>query len=142
MKVRRGFALLAVLWVVVLLTTIIAGGVHAARMDGAAALNRVALERGRWAAEACLARALSRLDSLQHARAAFRPAPPDSLVLAGGARCTSSSAPAPPDSAPANVAAVVFTAIGRDSAVVATSFIEVLIVPVGNRVGVIRRRQW
>ena len=140
---RRAFALLAVLWVVVLLTTLIAGGVSAARLDGLAALNRVTLERGRWAAEACLALAFSRLDSLQRDRAVFSPPQPDSLVLDSGARCTSSALRASADSgSDVGTPAFVLTASGHDSGMAATSVIELLVVPVGNRVGVIRRRQW
>lgn len=52
---RRGVALLAVLWVVTLLGSVAGVGVAAARTTQRAARNRIALTRGRWAAEACLA---------------------------------------------------------------------------------------
>ncbi len=142
-KSHRGLALLAVLWMIVLLTAIVAGGIHAVRMEGAAALNRVALERGRWAAEACLAAAVSRLDSLQRARAPFDPPQPDSMRLPNRARCASWASSATGDTEQVvGTPAILLTATGRDSALAATSFIELLVVPVGNRVGVVRRRQW
>jgi type II secretory pathway component PulK len=86
----RGFALLAVLWVIVALTALAATGVLAARSAGAVTMNRVALARGRWAAEGCLAVAQVRLDSLARAG---RPLDPleggETLRFEGGAACRS-----------------------------------------------------
>lgn len=52
---RRGFTLLATLWFLALLTTVTGGILTLAQLERGAAINRVAIERGRWAAEACLA---------------------------------------------------------------------------------------
>lgn len=52
---RRGFALLAVLWVIVGLSAIVGLGVGAVRLGQTTSANRLFLIRGRWAAEACLA---------------------------------------------------------------------------------------
>jgi hypothetical protein len=57
---RRGFALVAVLWTVVLLAGVVGGGVAVARHAQRAAGNRTVLARSRWAAEACLAIAQAR----------------------------------------------------------------------------------
>jgi len=52
---RRGFALLAVLWTLAMVTLAV-GGTLATLRDGVrASRNRILLARGRWAAEACLA---------------------------------------------------------------------------------------
>jgi len=60
MSGRRGFALLAVLWVIAALVAIVGMGVGATRLGQYGADNRLDLERGRWAAEACLAIAEAR----------------------------------------------------------------------------------
>lgn len=52
---RRGFALLAVLWVIATLAGIVGLGVGLMRVDSFGSLNRLRLERARWGAEACLA---------------------------------------------------------------------------------------
>jgi DNA uptake protein ComE-like DNA-binding protein len=57
---RRGFALLAVLWLLAALSGVAALSVGAVRVGHRATVNRVALARGRWAAEACLAVAQAR----------------------------------------------------------------------------------
>jgi hypothetical protein len=57
---RRGFALLAVLWTVAVVGTAVAAGTAALRTAERASANRVLLARGRWAAEACLAVARAR----------------------------------------------------------------------------------
>ncbi len=57
---RRGFALVAVLWTVTLLAGAVGVGLAGVRAAQRAAHNRIALARGRWAAEACLAIAAAR----------------------------------------------------------------------------------
>src|SRR4029077_2023240 len=57
---RRGFALLAVLWVVAALTAIVGLGLGALRIGAQGSANRLQLTRGRWAAVACLAIAEAR----------------------------------------------------------------------------------
>lgn len=52
---RRGFALLAVLWVIATLAGLVGLGVGLMRIEAMASINRRRLERGRWGAEACLA---------------------------------------------------------------------------------------
>lgn len=83
----RGFALMAVLWMVVLLTAVVSGSVRTARIEGMAATNRMSLERTRWTAEACASIAIARLDSLARERSEFRVAGPDSLALANHTTC-------------------------------------------------------
>jgi type II secretory pathway component PulK len=86
---RRGFALLAVLWVVVALAALAATGAIGARTAGAVTRNRIALARARWAAEGCLAVQLARLDSLARAERPLEAAPGDTLRFADGASCVS-----------------------------------------------------
>jgi len=57
---RRGFALLAVLWVVAALAAIVGLGLGTLRIGARGSANRLELARGRWAAEACLAIAQAR----------------------------------------------------------------------------------
>jgi hypothetical protein len=52
---RRGFALLTVLWLITALSAVVGVSLATTRLGQRATLNRVALTRGRWAAEACLA---------------------------------------------------------------------------------------
>jgi hypothetical protein len=56
----RGFALLAVLWVLTALSAAVGGTLAALRVADGAEANRLVLTRGRWAAEACLAVAAAR----------------------------------------------------------------------------------
>jgi type II secretory pathway component PulK len=60
MKRAHGFALIAVLWVIAALAGVVGLAVSAARLGQRTSLNRLALTRGRWAAEACLAIAEAR----------------------------------------------------------------------------------
>lgn len=60
MSASRGFALIAVLWTVTALAGIVGLAVGAARLGQQESVNRIALARGRWAAEACLAIAQAR----------------------------------------------------------------------------------
>ena len=57
---RRGFALLAVLWLVTALSALIAGGLLSARLGLKASGNRVILARAEWAREACVELMLAR----------------------------------------------------------------------------------
>ena len=59
---RRGFALLAALWVTVALSAMALTGLLVARDVMNAAQNRIRLTRGRWRAEDCLERARSVID--------------------------------------------------------------------------------
>jgi len=52
---RRGFALITVLWLVALLGTLAASLLQVVRREQRVTENRVALTRGRWAQDACLA---------------------------------------------------------------------------------------
>jgi len=51
---RRGFALLAVLWMLVAVTALAAVALSVARIGGATTRNRVLLARAAWAREACI----------------------------------------------------------------------------------------
>jgi type II secretory pathway component PulK len=62
MSGRRGFALLAVLWVIVGVSAIAVASLLVARGGVSAARNRVALTRARWQAEDCLERARAVID--------------------------------------------------------------------------------
>lgn len=57
---RKGFALLAVLWVIAALSAVVGLGLASLRVEAGASGNRLELTRGRWAAEACLAIAQAR----------------------------------------------------------------------------------
>lgn len=57
---QRGFALLAVLWVVTALTVLAGAVVAVAQLGGATTRNRILLARARWAREACVAILLAR----------------------------------------------------------------------------------
>ncbi|HWZ60221.1 MAG TPA: hypothetical protein VNW46_14685 [Gemmatimonadaceae bacterium] len=59
---RRGFALLAVLWVLVGVSTIAVASLLVARGGVSAARNRMALTRARWQAEDCVERARAVVD--------------------------------------------------------------------------------
>jgi len=52
---REGFALLTVLWLITALSTVVGVALATTRLGQRTTLNRIALTRGRWAAEACLA---------------------------------------------------------------------------------------
>src|SRR6266540_968421 len=56
----RGFALLTVLWLITALSSVVGLALAATRLGQRTTLNRIALTRGRWAAEACLAIAQAR----------------------------------------------------------------------------------
>lgn len=63
MKPRRGFALIAVLWIVTLLAGSVSATMQAVRLTSLSASNRMSLDRGHWAAEACQAMSLAQLDT-------------------------------------------------------------------------------
>ncbi len=60
MRTRRGFALLAVLWLVAALGIVTAVGIAAGRMGAGATRNRILLARSAWAREACVAILMAR----------------------------------------------------------------------------------
>lgn len=51
---RRGFALLSILWLITALSAVVGFALATTSLGQRTTLNRVALTRGRWAAEACL----------------------------------------------------------------------------------------
>lgn len=57
---QSGFALLTVLWLITALSAVVGLALAATRLGQRTTLNRIALARGRWAAEACLAIAQAR----------------------------------------------------------------------------------
>lgn len=57
---ERGFALITVLWLVAVLSAAVGVGIASTRIGQRTTLNRVALTRGRWAAEGCLEIAAAR----------------------------------------------------------------------------------
>lgn len=87
MRGRRGFALLAALWLVVALGGLAAGAAAHARLGTASSAERVGALRARWAAEGCLAAALARLDSVVRLRADFALPVLDTVHYANGATC-------------------------------------------------------
>lgn len=84
---REGFALLAVLWVVVALSALAAGAVERARADASVTGDHVARMRARWAAEGCLAVAQSRMETAPRAGGSLALPAADTLYFANGARC-------------------------------------------------------
>jgi type II secretory pathway component PulK len=57
---RRGFALLTVLWLITALSAVVGLALATTRLGQRTTLNRMALTRGRWAAEGCLSIAQAR----------------------------------------------------------------------------------
>jgi type II secretory pathway component PulK len=88
MSDRRGFALLAVLWVTVALATLSAGAAAHARLGQDGTTGRIAWLRTRWAAEACLAAARSTMEAALRAGGPFAPPPADTIVFGNGVGCT------------------------------------------------------
>jgi type II secretory pathway component PulK len=84
---RRGFALLAVLWVVVALAALAAGAVERARAEASVTGDRVARMRARWAAEGCLALAQERIEAALISAGTLQAPSADTLYFANGARC-------------------------------------------------------
>jgi len=62
MRRTGGFALIAALWLIIALAGVVGLATGTARLGQTETLNRIALARGRWAAEACLAIAQARWD--------------------------------------------------------------------------------
>jgi type II secretory pathway component PulK len=91
MRRERGFALLAVLWLVVLLSGLAATTVVGARTAASTTSNRVALTRARWAAEGCLAVTLAHLDSALRASPEVPLPAPGSLSYANAAACAATT---------------------------------------------------
>ncbi|HZH42405.1 MAG TPA: hypothetical protein VFD85_15430 [Gemmatimonadales bacterium] len=82
MRTRDGFALLAVLWVLVAVTALAGAALAVARTGSAATRNRILLARAAWAREACLA-----IVEARYARnPAFRAL--DTVDLGRGTWCT------------------------------------------------------
>jgi type II secretory pathway component PulK len=69
---RRGYALIAVLWILALASAAAAAAALAAREAVAGARNRQILTRSQWLAEGCISVALSVLDSVTAIPAAWR----------------------------------------------------------------------
>lgn len=84
---RRGFALIAVLWVVVTLAGLTLVAASRAEVGAVSAASRVGFVRGRWAAEACLAEAQAALDERAERGHALLPLAFDTLRLADGSAC-------------------------------------------------------
>lgn len=79
---RRGFVLLAVLWIVVILATVAGAIMGVAAMGARATGNRIVLTRAEWARDACIEIVLTRWT-----REAERPAQ-DTVDLGRGTRCS------------------------------------------------------
>lgn len=77
---RRGFALITVLWLITVLATIVGLSLGAIRLGNATTSNRIALARGRWAADACFA-------IVQGRRTQGRLRDADTVDLGRGTRC-------------------------------------------------------
>lgn len=145
----RGFALIAVLWVVVALGGLALTATSRAQVSAAAAAARIATMRGRWAAEACLAAAQSRLDARAVAGVMTAALAPDSINLADGSRCAvtmvdSTERPARARVPQRPVARLQLTATGwiPGHAGSSAARIDVLAVVAGTRVAPVRRRVW
>jgi hypothetical protein len=78
---QRGFALITVLWLIAALATLVALDVGVVRLGNQVSANRIALSRGRWAAEACLAIVQARWGQQRLADTA-------SIDLGRGTRCS------------------------------------------------------
>ena len=84
---RRGFALLAVMWIVVALAALVAAAVEKARADNSASGDDIVLMRGRWAAEGCLAVARQRIEDSLAAGRGLRAVDVEPIEFANGVRC-------------------------------------------------------
>lgn len=80
-RVRRGFALIAVLWIVAALSVLALGADLAARRAIATAQNRLSLARARWRAEACLEIARSAIQDVLDGQANWLSTPPTWMTL-------------------------------------------------------------
>ncbi len=134
---RRGFTLLAVLWVVVALGGIAARVTGTSRGGVEAAVNRIAATRARWAAEACVALALDGLTSRQRREGSLLWTPMDTLQLPSGAACDATAAVADADTAIQS--SIILTADGWIGRARPAATIQVQLVGVGDRVAVVRR---
>lgn len=148
MKDRRGFALVAVLWVIVALAGMTAAAVSHARVGAANASARIISARGRWAAEACLAASLAELNQRAARGVPFVMLDTDSLDLADGTRCTvtaedsTASAPFPGSTGPSSVHRLVLTAVGRVPGQPQAARIDLVVVSAGVRAAITGRRVW
>jgi type II secretory pathway component PulK len=87
MSDRRGFALLAVLWVTVALASLVAGAAAHARAGRDGATARIGRVQARWAADGCLAAARAGLERAARSGRAFLAPPADTIAFANGAVC-------------------------------------------------------
>jgi len=88
MSGARGFALLAVLWVVVALGALTAGALAHARSGAALGGERIGRMRARWAAEGCAAVAVAQIARRLRAGSPLASPPADTLHYANGATCS------------------------------------------------------
>jgi len=91
MRAPRGFALLAVLWVTTALVAIAAAAAAGTRTSASVTANRIALARGRWAAEGCQAVAQAKLDSVAREGGKLEAVGADTIWFADGAGCAASA---------------------------------------------------
>lgn len=131
---RRGFALVAVLWVTVALTSLALVTASHAQVSAANAESRVLAVRGRWAADACLAVAQSTLDERAAEGRLLEPLPADTLSLADGSQCATAMTD--------TTDAVLVTAQGWVPGGRGSAVIDVLLVSAGSRLAPVRRRVW
>lgn len=130
MSDRRGFALLAVLWVTVALASLVAGAAAHARAGQDGATARIGWVQARWAADGCLAAARADLERAARAGEAFTAPSADTIAFANGIGCTveatDPSSRLHADSAPASQRALldsVLAAEGRDSVFARDAFL-------------------
>jgi type II secretory pathway component PulK len=124
MSGRRGFALLAVLWVTVALASLVAGAAAHARAGTDGATARITSVGARWAADGCLAAAHAALEAALRRGEPFVAPTADTIAFANGVTCTvealDPSARLHADSASASQLALLDSALaaqGRDPAV-------------------------
>ncbi len=140
MSTSRGFALVAVLWVVVALAGLALAATSHGAVAAAGTEARTVRIRGRWAAEACLAAAHAALEERAAAGRALSPIRMDTIPLAGGGRCAVHMREAPDSQSPAP--RVLVTARGWLDGRPGAATIDLLIVSAGTRVAAVRRRVW
>lgn len=149
MTMRRGFALVAVLWVVVALSGMALAATSRAQVGAAAAGDRILAVRGRWAAEACLAASHAELDERARAGRPLQPLLLDTIALADGSRCAvdviDSTEARPAGGVPSTQRPserLLLSARGWVDGRPGAARLDLLMIAAGARVAPVRRRVW
>lgn len=148
MNQPRGFALVAVLWVVVALGGVALTAASKTELSSRASADRILGIRATWAAEACLAVALASLDTRAAAHRSLTDVRSDTIPLSNGTAChvtVTDSTLYPPSLAHQRPVPRLFVeAHGwvANHAGSRSARIDVLAIAAGARIAPVRRRVW